>query len=113
MIKTLNYCAIAAVVLTLQFGGLQNCVTAQDGLSSPGSFNLGASGQTIELIPSWDLDDVENSQQSFYQQPSTPEGPESYGNGRLNGPVSPSPYPDGQRNFSSDANRFQGPPNRG
>ena len=99
--KTVNLCAIVAVALTCYLGGLQNFATAQNGYAGPGDYNGTAAGQNIEIIPSWDLNEVENPPQSFY---SPPVNPESYGNIPSYGPMPP--YND-QRNSAYSENYRQ------
>ena len=104
MMKTVNLCAIVAVALSCYLGGLQNCATAQNGYAGPGDYSATAAGQNIEIIPSWDLSEVENPPQSFY---SPPVNPESYGNIPSYGPVPP--FND-QRNSAYSENYRQGSP---
>ena len=45
MMKTINYCAIAATALAIQFGGWQDETVAQSGNSYRGGFEYEDSGE--------------------------------------------------------------------
>ena len=104
MMKTMNHLAIAFAVLAIQFG-LQNCATAQTEQIYPGSFKQRAPGQELELIPSWDLHDIEKSLQSFTAPQNAPEEINERSYDQM-------PFPQGQQNFAYEANQNQRPPNR-